>query len=337
VTGGPRMESPVTLAAVAYRAYLGSALGYDEELDRLALDCLPRLREAGMTWELGWCLLALGTNACYQDVYPDAVGYLEENVAVALSAGDGLDECAAFMWLGFVQLLLDDLEGARASFEAACATAERLGNPQLLAYALSKLGVFADAEERYADAMRLQVEAKELFAGVGDVGGAGYALTRASFSAYGMDDYEEALQLGHAGYEAFSEVNHRWGMTAALCRIGFGELALGSVEEAQRTFREALEQAHASAAISLELLALSGIGAVLRETGEHVRAATMLTFALGHEQLPPSYAIAARPALDALEAELPPDQLVAARAAATAASLEDLVARALEPVTEAAY
>ena len=108
----------MTLAAVAYRTDLGSALGYDEELDRLALECLPRLRELGMTWELGWCLLALGTNACYQDVYPEAADYLEEAVAVARSAGDGLDEVAALMWLGFVQLLLDDLEGARASFEA---------------------------------------------------------------------------------------------------------------------------------------------------------------------------------------------------------------------------
>ncbi len=121
-------------------------------------------------------------------------------------------------------------------------------------------------------------------------------------------------------------------MTAALCRIGFGALALGSVEEAKRTFRAALEQAHASAAISLELLALSGVGAMVRETGEHEQAATMPTFALGHEQLPPSYSIAARPALEALEAELAPDQLAAARGAATAASLEDLVTRALELV-----
>ena len=132
VAGGPGPASPVTLAAVAYRTYLGSALGYDEELDRLALECLPRLRELGMTWELGWCLLALGTNACYQDVYPEAAAYLEEAVAVTRSAGDGLDEVAVLMWLGFVQLLMDDLEDARASFEAACAKAERLGNPQLL-------------------------------------------------------------------------------------------------------------------------------------------------------------------------------------------------------------
>jgi len=176
------------------------------------------------------------------------------------------------------------------------------------------------------------MEANELFAGVGDVGGAGYALSRASLSAYGIEEYEEALRLGRAGYEAFSEVNHRWGKIAALCRIGFAALALGDVDEAQRTFRAALEQAHDSAAISLELLALSGAGAVLREKGEREQAATLLTFALGHEQLPPSYGIAARPALEALEAELPPEQLAAARLAAAATSLEDLITQVLEPV-----
>ena len=180
--------------------------------------------------------------------------------------------------------------------------------------------------------MLLHMEANELFAGVGDVGGAGYALSRASLSAYGIEEYEEALRLGRAGFEAFSEVNHRWGMIAGLCRIGLAALALGDVDEAQRTLRKALEQAHASAAISLELLALSGVGAVLRATGEREQAATVLTFALGHEQMPASYSIAARPALEALEAELPPEQLAAAQLAAAATSLEDLITQALEPV-----
>jgi hypothetical protein len=64
-------------------------------------------------------------------------------------------------------------------------------------------------------------------------------------------------------------------------------------------------------------------------TGEPGRAATLLTFALGHEQLPPSYSIAARPTLEALEAELRPEQLAAARHAAAATSLDDFVDQAL--------
>jgi tetratricopeptide (TPR) repeat protein len=265
------------------------------------------------------------------------VDYLEDAITMTRCAGDGSEEAHSLMWLGFVQLLQGDLEAARISFEAAHATAERLGNPQVLAYALSKLGILADAEERYADAMCLHMQANELFTGVGDIGGAGYTLSRASLSAFGVEDYEQALRLGRAGYESFSEVNHRWGMITALCRIGFAALALGDSAEARERFGEALERAHTSQAVSLELLALSGIGACLAEDpAEQERAAVILTFAMGHEQLPPAYRITARPALDRLEAELPPEQLTAVRLAAAVTSLEDLSAQALEPNSPAA-
>ena len=177
------------------------------------------------------------------------------------------------------------------------------------------------------------MEANDLFASVGDAGGTGYTLSRASLSAFGLGDYSEALRLGRAGYEAFSEINHRWGMITALCRIGFAALALGDGAEARERFGEALERAHASQAVSLELLALSGIGACLAEDpAEQERAAVLLTFAMGHEQLPASYSYAARPALDRLEAELPPEQLAAAREAAAAATLEELERTARQSV-----
>ena len=183
-------------------------------------------------------------------------------------------------------------------------TSSQRGWATRCAYATSKLGLLADADERYGDAMRLHMEANELFAGVGDLGGAGYALSRASLSAYGMEEYEEALRLGRAGYEAFSEVNQvgqdRRPLPDRLCRAGPRRRRRGAADVPRRA-----RAAHDSAAISLELLALSGAGAVLREKGEREQAATLLTFALGHEQLPPSYGFAARPALEALEAELP--------------------------------
>ncbi len=142
----------------------------------------------------------------------------------------------------------------------------------------------------------------DLFASVGETAGSGYALSRASSSAFGLGEYSEALRLGRAGYEAFSESNHRWGLITALCSIGFAALALGDGAEAHERFGEALERARASEAVSLELLALSGIGACLAEdSAQQERAAVLLTFATGHEQLPASYARAARPALERLE------------------------------------
>jgi tetratricopeptide (TPR) repeat protein len=293
---------------------------------------LPHLRANTMQPELGACLLALGTTACYRDVYPEAVGYLTEAVELARGAGDSFGEAAALSWLGFVQLLLGNgFEYARASFEGSRAAAERAGSPQMLAYALSKLGILADAEERYADAMRLHMEANEMFGAVGDSGGMGYTLSRASLSAYGLGDYQEALRLGRAGFDAFGEVNHRWGMMSSLCRIGFAALALGDIDESQTTFRIALEQAHASSAISLELLALSGIGAALSAQGERELAATVLIYTLGHAQLPQAYRFTAQPVLDGLEAQLPPEQLAAARLGAAETTHQALIRQALEP------
>ena len=237
------------------------------------------------------------------------------------------------MDLGFARLLMNDLDAARDAFEAANVLCDKLGNPLFRAYGTSKLGLLADAEERYGDALRLHLAANELFASVGEAGGTGYALSRASLSAFGLGDYSEALRLGRAGYDAFSESNHRWGMIAALCRIGFAALALGDGAEARARFGEALEGAHNAQAVSLELLALSGIGAYLAEDPvEQERAAVILTFAMGHEQLPPSYALAACPALERLEAELPPEQLAIAREAAAAATLEELERTARQSV-----
>jgi predicted ATPase/class 3 adenylate cyclase len=329
----PGNASAVALAAAMYRVAIAARLGHDPEAEKLAAACLPVLRARNLGRELAGCLCALGIMAVYRDIFPEAVAFLEEGTKLANAIGDGLTESGALMDLGFARLLLDDLEAAREAFEAAHVLSEKLGNPFLRAYATSKLGLLADAEERFGDALRLHMEANELFASVGDAGGTGYALSRASLSAFGLGDYSEALRLGRAAHEAFSEVNHLWGVITALCRIGFAALALGDGAEGRERLGEALERAHASQAISLELLALSGIGACLAEDpSEQERAAVILTFALGSEQLPPSYAFAARPALDRLEAELPPEQLVAVREAAAAATLEGLEGVARQPV-----
>lgn len=327
--GDPGSSSAVALAAAMYWLTHNARLGYDPSAEELAARCLTVLRARNVERELALCLSALGIMAVYRDAYTEAVAFLDEAAEIARATRDKLTESGALIDLGWTRLLQNDLEAAREAFEGARAITEELGGPLLRAYTTSKLGLLADAEERYGDALRLHTEANELFASVGDAGGAGYTLSRASLSAFGVGEYSEALRLGRAGYEAFAEINHRWGMIAALCRIGFAALALGDGAEARERFGEALERAHDAQAVSLELLALSGIGACLAEDpAQQERAAVILTFATSHEQLPPSYALAARPALEALEAGLTSEQLAAARAAAAAASFEDLVRQA---------
>ena len=321
----PARASTVALAAATCRIAIGARLGYDPAAEELALRCVPVLRARNMEREVGRCLCALGIGAVYRDDFLSAVSLLEEGIELARATDDPLTEAGALMDHGFAHLLMGDLNAAGDLFDAANVACDRLGNPIFRAYGIGKLGLLADAEGRYGDALRLHLEGYELFTSVGEAAGTGYALTRASASAFALGDYPEALRLSRAGLEAFSESNHRWGLITALCRIGFATLMLGDVAEAGDSFGDALERSRASKATSLELLALSGIGACLTEDpAQQEIAAVILTYTLGHEQMPQSYSSAARPALERLEAELPPKQLAAAREAAAVATLEEL-------------
>jgi len=323
----------IVLCALAYEAYMGSALGYDERLDTIARACLPVLRQRRLTKELGLCLLALGTNDCYRDVYAESAVSLEEAVDVARSIGDHLGVAGSLSWLGFVRLLLDDLNGAREAFEECREVSTELGGSLMLGFAISKLGLLADAEGDYAVAIRLHLEARELFARAGDDAGAGYTQSRASMSAYCLGEYEQALEYALAGYEGFEHANHRWGMTAALCRLGFAAAALGRFDEAREHLRRALELARAMQATSLLLHALSGVGVLLARKGEDRAAAEVLVFSLGHEAMPATYRQVAEPTLEELRAKLGPDELASAREVAAGLELGELVAETLaDPV-----
>lgn len=322
--------SNVLLCARAYQTYLGSALGYDENLDAIARGCLPVLRERRLTRELGVCLLALGTNDCYRDLYPESLASLEEAVDVARSAGDGLVVAGSLSWLGFVRLLLDDLTGARSAFEKCRAVSAELGGALMLGFSISKLGLLADGEGDFVTAIRLHLEARELFARAGDEAGAGYTQSRASMSAYCVGDYEQAMEHALAGYEGFEHANHRWGMTAALCRLGFAAAALGRFAEARGHLRRALALARDMQATSLLLHALSGIGVLLCREGADTRAAAVLMFCLEHEAMPATYRLVAQPTLDELRERLDPEELAAARQAAAELDLDELAADTLE-------
>ena len=125
-----------------------------------------------------------GSHGGISGLPPGTVALLEETTTIATAIVDRPTEVGGLMDLGFARLLMDDLQPAREALEAAHGLSGQLGNPLLRAYTTSKLGLLADAEERFGDALRLHMEANELFASVGDPGGTGYVLSRASLSAF---------------------------------------------------------------------------------------------------------------------------------------------------------
>lgn len=317
--------SPKHVSALVYQTALASSLGYDEGSEKVALECLAQVRELGLARELGKCLLTLGIYAAHRDVYPEAVVFLEEAEEMTRATGDPIEYPSTLSWLGFVRLLLGDLEGARDAFQTGYDAATQDGNPLIRAYLVTKLGLLADAEGDFVSAMRFHQRGHDLFTSVGDVGGTGYTLSRSSMSAYCQGDYPEAMRLGRAGFEAFSAVNHRWGVISALCRMGFAAAGLGEFAEARQDFQRALELAQQRHAQSLLLHALSGAGVLLAREGSTTRAAEILLFSLNHPGMPPAYRMVAQPDLDALEAQLSVEDLTAVRETAATADLEEFV------------
>ena len=320
------------LSALVYRAGFAAWLGDDERWEQVACECLPHARETELTAEIGSCLLALGTFALRRDDYDAATTCLEEAAEVFKALDDRFGLASSLTWLGWARLELDDLAGARAAFEAGDATAERLENPVIRGYTLSKLGLLADAEGDNRTALRIHLQAHALFTSVGDVGGTGYTYSRSSMSAFCLGDHADALRLARAGYEAFSSVNNRWGVIYALCRLGFAAAALGDTDAARRDLGRALELAAGSHAQSLVLQALSGVGVLLARQGDDARAAELLIATLEHPDMPAFDRMVAQPTLDSLAARLTPEALAVARQAAASAdpaSLVDAVRRDL--------
>ena len=328
VTAQERAGTPGArrLSALVHRAGAAATLGYDEGQEAIALECLARVRSARLDAELAACLLALGTFACVRDDYPAALTHLDEAARVYRALDDPLGYAATLSWSGFTRLLLDDLGGARADFEAGHRAAEASANPLIRAYLLSKLGLLADAEGDFRAALERHARAQELFSSVGDVGGTGYTLGRSSMSAYCLGELDEALRLGRAAVEAFSAVNHRWGTTAASCRVGFAAAAAGELDEARRALARALELAEREEALSLALHALSGVGVLRAAEGDDAAAAELLVASLEHPAMPGAYRIVGQPTLDAVSARLSPDALAAAREAAGAVDLSTRLA-----------
>jgi hypothetical protein len=196
-----------------------------------------------------------------------------------------------------------------------------------LAFALSKLGLIADAMKEYPRAMQYHQESRDILVEFGDLAGEAYTTSRMSLSAFGMGQHAKALQFGRAGYAIFAEIGHRWGMTVSLCRIGFSVLGLGEMVEARICFHDALERALAFQMNSLALYALAGMACVFAEGGDAACAVELIAFV--RPRSPAIYLETVEPWLSDLGTKMLQDEYSAAEARGKAADLEAVAAMVL--------
>lgn len=312
-------------SAQAHQAYWSSFAGDAGTSDALVQRCLPALRRLEYTWEVAACLCVLGVNASNQGDYAGSLHYLEESLAGTAGSPDHLLSACGHIWLGWDHFELGHPEQAERHYQTACDLCRNRGDKLGLAFALSKLGILADALKEYQRAMGLHQDALDVFVDMENKAGEAYCLTRLSFSTWGLGRYEEAARLGRAGYDAFESLGHPWGMIRALCVLGFAELGMDRPREARPSFVAALERALEHRLVSNALYALIGMASVMAKEGEDAHGAEILAFTLHHRFTPSLFRDIAERALADLASRLPSDVLAEARARGQASTLEQIV------------
>jgi tetratricopeptide (TPR) repeat protein len=200
----------------------------------------------------------------------------------------------------------------------------RSGNILGIGFALSKMGLAADAEKDYARARRYYEEGLEIFNRFEDQAGLAYTNSRLSQTAYAEGHYNEAVHYGQLGLAQFEKIGHKWGVGACLCRLGFAYIELNELEKAEDCFHKALELATSMQHIPLSLYALAGIANLLAVTGEEVRAVELSAFVLSRHDATGYRDLAGR-RLPGLEASLGADVYSAAFERGQAMQLDEMV------------
>lgn len=320
--GAPKLK--LLLNVIAIQAVCGVTIG-EPESEKLAQDCLALSRELNLETEIGLALLILGIWSEYRSEYREAASFLEEALPYLEKQNDTLMTSDCMAWLGWAYYELGDLDQAWKHFHNNYELCLAKGNIIGLAYAMSKLGTWADARQDYARGAAYHKDALKYFEAIGDQAGQGYALSRVSLSAWGMHDYEQALIFGQEGFNQFEAAGHRWGMATTLSRIGFAELALRQYDRAEEDFYDGLTRALDYKYPSTANYALVGLAALWSKRGNLNKAAELLILVLQSRQTPYLYKIIGRQVLDEIEEKLSADEFAEIQEEARGKELQEVI------------
>jgi tetratricopeptide (TPR) repeat protein len=159
------------------RAKALNALGFLYWADMYPIDRRLELEEAlsigrelGDPWNTATALLYLGLLASMQGNYVEARSLLEQSLEIWRTMG--LEGKTGVSWtltfLGDVALNQNESKEARSIFEAAVAILREIGDKNLLAYPVRRLGLLAWREKDFARAITLCKESLSLNRELGD-------------------------------------------------------------------------------------------------------------------------------------------------------------------------
>jgi len=312
IDGGSTESRPLLFCMVS-QAFFQASLGEVKPAESIARQCLPLLRDLDAKLELAICLQALGVNADTLGNHEDELRLLDESILISGELKLVLIYGYGLLWKGHAYLGLGDLAKAEENLENSQRYFEEVDFPVGAGFAVSKLGLLADAMGEYQQAIRYHEQALHEFEEFDELAGAAYTISRLSLASYGLGAYEDAVIYGQQAYDAFAELNHRWGMAASLCRKGFGLLGMHDDQGSWDTFYQAMDAAMHTKANTLVLLAMVGIANLLCRKGEQEEAYGLFAFVVNHPAAAHHVLTRAKSGLVDLETRLPADVTEAAQ------------------------
>ncbi len=298
VDEGRQSSLPYLWAATYLSVYL-AVLAQIQEAETIIDGILPAWEEMGGRG-LAFCRYTQGVLAAQGGKNEEAETYLVSALEAGRAVDDPMLVATTLLWYGWVVYELGDAEEAKRHFDESLRLMSSPMNHWGKAFALSKLGVAADAMGDHRRALEYHGEGREMFVKTNDIAGQAYTVSRLSLTYWLLGDYEQARSYGLEGLELFEQVNHRWGIGASLCRIGFAEIGLGNTENAAIRLRAAIEEAEKSGLGGLTLYALIGIGVLMAALGQDERASEILAFCVHQSSLPSQYREFTEPCLSEL-------------------------------------
>jgi tetratricopeptide (TPR) repeat protein len=222
-----------------------------------------------------------------------------------------------------------DFERADEIFAKGLRVADTTGATLARAYAISKLGLTADARGEHEKAIDFHHEGREAFVKMGDPAGEAYTLSRLSFTYWRIGDYEKAREYALEGLFGFEQVNHRWGTLATLSRLGMAEVGLGELESAEMHFRSLIAKSTEFGMPRMgELYGRIGMARIAAERGEMNLAAEVLSALEADPETPKSFrGMLVDPSLDRLRSSMDPTDFDDAAERGRSADADDLSAR----------
>ncbi|MBU2669502.1 tetratricopeptide repeat protein [Actinoplanes bogorensis] len=193
---------------------------------------------------------------------PEALGLLDEGLALFRRLGDNRGQARTLGNLGVVYNGLGDQEASAAHHAQALDQFVEIGDRVGEANTLTNLGDVYLRLGRPSDAASQHRRALALFRDLNHRGGEATALTNLGDADTGLGLFAEALESYDQAIAIFGDLGERYGQTCALNGRGAALAGAGRVAEARTTFELALDTARAIDDPSEQARARTGLAAL---------------------------------------------------------------------------